>query len=54
MLISKLILDEINLARTNPAEYAKKILKYKGYFDKNFLRRPDGKKIETLEGPEAY
>ena len=29
MLISKLILEEINLARTKPAEYAEKILKYK-------------------------
>ena len=54
MLISKLILDEINLARTKPVEYAKKIEQYKGLFEKNFLKRPDGKKIETLEGKAAY
>ena len=55
MLISKLILEEINLARTKPAEYAEKILKYKELFDKNFLKRPpDGKRIQTVEGPAAY
>ena len=54
MLISKLILEEINLARTKPAEYAEKILKYKKLFDGKKLKRPDGKKIDTLEGPAAY
>ena len=54
MLVSKLILDEINSLRTNPSAYAEKILTYKGYFDKDLLKRPDGKKIRTQEGPAAY
>ena len=54
MLVPKLILDEINAVRTNPAEYAEKILKYKALFDKNVLKRPDGKRIKTQEGPAAY
>ena len=43
MLVPKLILDEINEVRTNPAAYAEKILKYKDLFEKNTLKRPDGK-----------
>ncbi len=54
MLVPKLILDEINEVRTNPAAYAEKILKYKDLFEKNTLKRPDGKKIKTQEGPAAY
>ena len=54
MLIPKLILDEINSLRTNPAAYADKILQYKGLFEGKKLKRPDGKKIETCEGPAAY
>ena len=54
MLIAKLLLEEINLARTKPAEYAEKILKYKKLFEGKKLKRPDGKKIDTLEGPAAY
>ena len=54
MLISKLILDEINSLRTDPPAYAEKILKYKDLFEGKKLKRPDGIKIETLEGPGAY
>ena len=46
MLISKLILDEINLARTKPVEYAKKIEQYKGLFEKNFLKDLMVKKLK--------
>ena len=54
MLIPKLLLDEINSARTNPNGYAEKVTTYKGYFNKEYLKRPDGKKIKTQEGAEAY
>ena len=54
MLNNNLILEEINSLRTNPNGYADKILKYKGYFDKEYLKIPDGKKFITQEGVSAY
>jgi len=54
MLINKLILEEINSLRTDPAAYSEKVRKYKDLFEGKKLKRPDGIKVETLEGPDAY
>ena len=49
------LLNEINLLRSNPKEYAEKVLKYKSYFDGNILKIPGTKgRIQTEEGPAAY
>ena len=44
------LLNEINLLRSNPKEYAEKVLKYQSYFDGNILRIPGTKGgIQTEE-----
>ena len=49
------LLDEINLLRTNPRRYSKKVSKYIDYFKGNVLRIPGTNSgVQTEEGPEAF
>ena len=49
------IIDEINKARTEPKEYAKKIKSYVAYFKgNNILRIPEKIPIKTNEGATAF
>lgn len=51
---NKLLLQEINLARTKPKQYAEKILSYQQYFKGNILRLPEELPIITTEGFKAF
>ena len=54
-IFNKLLLEEINLLRTNPQEYAQKLLKYSEYFKAKILYIPGSNAgIQTDEGPQAY
>lgn len=48
------VVDEMNQARTRPAEYARKVARYIGYFDGDLLRVPGEIAIRTREGVSAY
>lgn len=49
------LLDEINLLRSNPRRYSKKILKYIDYFKGKVLYLPGSNAgIQTEEGADAY
>ena len=50
----KNLLDEVNSLRTNPSAYTSKVSQYKGYFNFDILKMPDGRNICTEEGPAAY
>jgi hypothetical protein len=50
----KLLLDEINFARNNPAEYAKKLLAYEQFFKDKMLIIPGQKETLTKEGFGAF
>ena len=47
------IVHEHNLARTDPAAYAKHLEKWLLYFDGDLLRRPGRMALQTLEGSQA-
>ncbi len=49
------LFNEINLLRTNPREFSKKISKSKQYFKDKIWIYPESKAgIQTVEGPAAY
>lgn len=55
MSFIKFLVDEINLARTDPLSYAEKLSTYASYFDENVMKIPNSNcDIETVEGPAAY
>lgn len=47
------VLDEMNLARTRPAEYAAVLEKLKPFYKGNVFTGPDGKALVTQEGWKA-
>ena len=47
------ILDEINLARSNPSRYVHYLEDFKRYYHGNELRLPDGQSLTTHEGVKA-
>lgn len=49
-----LLINEINSVRTNPTEYAKKLLSYEKYFNNKTLTVPGENTIETKEGFGAF
>jgi uncharacterized protein YkwD len=48
------LIQEINSARQNPQEYAKKVRKYATYFKGKIMRIPECIPIMTTEGAKAY
>ena len=56
MSFEKALLEEVNAFRRNPAGYADKLEKAKGYFkDNNIWKHPKSKvAIQTQEGPKAF
>ena len=49
------LVEEINLARTNPAAYASKVQEYIPHFQDKILKMPDQRvAIKTQEGAAAY
>ena len=51
----KNLIREVNQLRTNPAQYAEKLIKNKAYFKGNTWEHPDLKAgIATQEGPAGY
>lgn len=47
------ILQEMNLARTNPQTYAKLLEDYRNTFEGNLVKRPGQQDLQTNEGTEA-
>jgi hypothetical protein len=54
MDFGKQLIEEINFARTKPAEYAQKILSYEKYFKDKTLSAPGEKDVLTKEGFGAF
>ncbi len=53
--LARQVFDEQNLARTNPKEYAKKVVKVLSYFKGNVIHFPGNPVgLMTNEGPSAY
>ena len=52
--IAHRVVNEMNLARTQPAAYARKVEKYLGYMSGRLLRVPGQIAIRTREGASAY
>ena len=51
----KKLIDEINKVRKDPNAFAEKLLRYKQYFEGNYLILPGSDaKVETQEGFKAY
>jgi hypothetical protein len=50
----KKIIDEINLVRKEPQNYADKIRKYLEFFKGKILKIPESIPIMTTEGPQAF
>ena len=51
----KNLIREVNSLRTNPSQYAEKLVKNKSYFNGKVWEHPDLKAgISTQEGPAAY
>lgn len=48
------VIEEINLVRKNPQEYAKKVRKYATYFKGKLLKIPETIPIMTTEGAKAF
>ena len=48
------VIDEINMVRRNPQDYAEKIRKYATYFKGKILKIPETTPIMTTEGPKAF
>lgn len=48
------ILEQVNLARTNPQNYAEILKRDKEYFKENILHRPDEDPLNTQEGELAH
>jgi uncharacterized protein YkwD len=47
------ILDEINLARSNPSRYVRYLQDFRRYYHGNEIRLPDGQSLTTHEGVKA-
>lgn len=48
------VLKELNIARTNPKEFCKKILEYERYFEDKVLKVPGHTPIQTFEGFQSF
>lgn len=48
------VLKELNVARTNPKEFSKKILDYERYFEDKVLKIPGHTPIQTFEGFQSF